>query len=181
MSIRTASRRRAGHILTTVTAALAVAGLAAAGGLLIGLTLLNAAGASVHAVASDSMVPAFARGDLVVTQPNAEPRVGDMVTFGRAGQLVTHRIVAPGRVAGTWETRGDANPGNDPWSIRTADITGRVVGTVPRLGFVLLAAETVSGRLIGVNLTVALLALALWSSPRAIRGGRDAMPVLGAA
>lgn len=162
----------AARLLATITAALSVAGLAAAVASLVGLGLLSGAGAAVHAVASDSMVPAFARGDLVVTRPVAEPEVGDMVTFRRFDRLVTHRIVAPGRVAGTWETRGDANPGNDPWTVSVDDITGRVVGVVPEFGHALLVAETVRGRLLGLNLAGVLLLALNWAWPRAVRGAR---------
>lgn len=163
------SRGAAARLLATITAALSAGGLAAVAAVLVGLALLAAAGAGVHAVASDSMVPAFARGDLVVTRPVADPAVGDMVTFRQFGRLVTHRIVAAGRAAGTWETRGDANPGNDPWTITREDITGRVVGVVPRLGHALLAVETLSGRLLGLNLIVVLVLALVWAWPRAVR------------
>lgn len=156
-------------VLPTCTAALAVAAGAAAAALLLLQFVLAMAGASTHAVASDSMLPAFARGDLVVTKPLQQPQVGDMVTFRKYGQLVTHRIVATGRVPGTFETRGDANPGNDPWTISAVDITGRVVGVVPNVGHLQLMLGRPQGRAVFVVLVTLLVAAANWALPRALR------------
>lgn len=156
-------------LLPVLASALSAAVLATAGGLALALWLLGAAGAETHAVASDSMVPAFRRGDLVVTKPVARLAVGDTVTFRKYGQLVTHRIVAEGRVTGTFETRGDANPGNDPWTIVASDVTGRVQGVVRRAGMPLLAMESLPGRVLGLNLIVGAALALLWAWPRATR------------
>jgi len=156
-------------LLPTLVSALSAALLAGVAGLLLSLWLLAAAGAQPHAVASDSMAPAFARGDLIVTQPVTVPRVGDTVTFRRYGRLVTHRIVAEGRVPGTFETRGDANLGNDPWTITAADVTGRVQGVVRRAGTPLLAMESMGGRVLGLILLAGAAIALWWSLPRATR------------
>ena len=164
----TALRNRS-PIVPTLVGAIAVALLVISFGLLGSLWLLGTAGAEAYPVASDSMVPVFARGDLVVTQPASRLRVGDIVTFRKYGHLITHRIVASGRVPGTFETRGDANPGNDPWTISPADITGRVQSVVHRAGMPLLIGESTSGRIVGANLLLAALISAGWAVPRAVR------------
>lgn len=156
-------------LLPTAVGALAIALVASAAGLLLGLWLLGLAGAKSYPVASDSMVPAFRRGDLVVTTAAAQLRVGDMVTFRKYGQLITHRIVANGRVPGSFETRGDANPGNDPWTITLADVTGRVRGVVRHAGAPLLAMESAAGRVLGLNLLLAAVCALWWALPRATR------------
>lgn len=153
----------------TLVSAIAVALLVISCGLFGSLWLLRTAGAQVFPVASDSMLPAFQRGDLVVTQPTAHFNVGDIVTFRKYGHLITHRIVAEGRVPGTFETRGDANPGNDPWTIGQADVTGRVQSVVHRAGMPLLMGESAIGRMVGANLLIAALLAVGWALPRAVR------------
>lgn len=156
-------------MLPTAIAAAGVALLAAMLGLLLSLWVLGLAGAHSYPVASDSMVPAFSRGDLVVTRPVAHLQIGDMVTFRKYGQLVTHRVVAEGRAPGTFETRGDANPGNDPWTIVAADVTGRVEGVVRGAGTPMLALESAVGRVLVVQLLLGICFALWWALPRATR------------
>ncbi len=170
---RIALRSRSPFVPTLV-GAIAVALLVISFGIFGSLWLLETAGAQAYPVASDSMVPFFERGDLVVTQPASQLRVGDIVTFRKYGHLITHRIVAQGRVPGTFETRGDANPGNDPWKISLADVTGRVQSVVRRAGVPLLVGESASGRIAGANLLLAALFSAGWAVPRAVRNDEAA-------
>lgn len=154
--------------LSVVVAAVASAVLAATVSLFLGLAVLNTAGTDVFAVASDSMAPVMHRGDLVVTAPRGELRVGDAVTFSKYQTLVTHRIVANGRQHGTFETRGDANPGNDPWTITAQDVVGTVQGVVTNAGWPLLLMSGATGRLTFVGAMIAAAVLLLWSWPRAV-------------
>ena len=156
-------------VIPTLVSAIGAAVLSTTTALAGVLVLLTVAGAHTFPVASDSMEPVFVRGDLVVTKPVAGLQIDDVVTFRKYGQLVTHRIVAAGRAPGTFETRGDANPGNDPWTITIADVVGRVVTVVHRAGSPLLAVQTVPGRLIAANLLVAVVLLMCWALPRATR------------
>ena len=165
---RTARRHRS-PVVPTLVGAIAVALLVISVGLFGSLWLLGTAGAQAYPVASDSMTPVFARGDLVVTQPASQLRVGDIVTFRKYGHLITHRIVAEGRIPGTFETRGDANSANDPWTISPSDVTGRVQSVVRRAGVPLLVGESASGRIVGANLLLAALLGAGWAVPRAVR------------
>lgn len=89
---------------------------------------------------SGSMAPTIGTGALGLSQGVAadELRVGDVVTVPTgSGDLVTHRIVqvthSPGTA--TLQLQGDANSNPDP---RLYPVTeaGRVVVTVPRLGYV---------------------------------------------
>jgi signal peptidase I len=155
--------------LPVIAAAVSAALLASTVGLVGSLWMLTAAGAQVHPVASDSMAPTFVRGDLVVTRPASALRIGEAVTFRKYGHLVTHRIVAQGRVPGTFETRGDANPGNDPWTIGMVDVTGHVQGVVKRAGLPLLVLESGAGRLLGASLLLAAVLTLWWALPRATR------------
>ncbi len=156
-------------ITITVLSALAASAIGLIAALALALSVLNLAGADYFAVESDSMVPAFARGDLVVTRAVRELHVGDTVTFRKYGRLVTHRIVALGRAAGTYETRGDANAGSDPWTITAADVVGRVDNVIRRAGFPLLLLESAPGRVFTGNLIAGLVILLWWAMPRATR------------
>ena len=122
------------------------------------------------------MVPTFARGDLVVARPTRALAIGDVVTFRVYGRLVTHRIAEADAATGRFRTRGDANPGPDPWTIAASDVVGTVRAVVHRAGHPLLVLETPAGRVLAGNVGIALVVLAWWAIPRATRalpGGGD--------
>ena len=140
--------------------------IAAAGTFALALGLLGAADAPFFAVASDSMAPQIYQGDLVVTSPPRELQLGDVVTFAMYGHVVTHRVVANGKQQGTFETRGDANPGNDPWSVRESDVIGTVHSVVTNAGWPLLWVGSAEGRLAMTALLLLAVGGLLWSWPR---------------
>ena len=152
----------------TFVASAAVAILSAAASVALALGILGAADAPYFAVASNSMAPQMQRGDLVVASRRSELHPGDVITFSMYGQVVTHRVVAAGRRPGTYETRGDANPGNDPWTVGQSDVIGTVHSVVTNAGWPLLWSGSAAGRLaVTVVLLCAVFAL-MWAWPRAI-------------
>ena len=137
------------------------------GGLLI-VSLVPISGVKVKIVKSGSMEPAIKTGSIVVDMPATSYRVGDVITFGpdTKTQIPTsHRVVAiagPPAQAGEgasaiYTTKGDANDAPDPVSTRLSDIHGKVLFTVPYLGYVLDFAR----RPLGFALLVGLPALAI--------------------
>ncbi len=69
-------------------------------------------------VKSGSMEPVLHVGDVILMEP-ADPhdiQVGDVIIFYKPGtnQLIVHRVVR--KTQQGLYTRGDANPGIDPWS-----------------------------------------------------------------
>lgn len=136
---RSLSWRRALSWLPTVaTGALTVASLCFLVATLLGVRLLP--------VLTGSMTPYAPAGSLAVTVPvhGDDVRVGDVIAFRApppfrlpGDRPVFHRVVALGHVDGRafMTTRGDANPGVDPWrvSLREADL-GRAVFDVPHAG-----------------------------------------------
>lgn len=81
-----------------------------------------------QAVISDSMVPEFKKGDLILTQTvSKEPQVGDIVTFKARNVMnpVTHRVteIRENRVI----TKGDNNPLVDDYVTTKDDIIGKAV------------------------------------------------------
>lgn len=154
------------RILGLITSALSSAILGAAIALIAAYSILGAAGAPFFAVASNSMSPSMQRGDLVVTSPHGDLQIGDAVTFVMHDQLVTHRLVAPGKRPNTFETRGDANQGNDPWTISTSDVVGKVQSVVARAGWPLLWLGTIGGQRTITGVIVLAIAGLLWAFPR---------------
>ena len=140
--------------------------VSAAASFVVAVGLLDAAGAPFFAVASESMSPGLHRGDLVVTRPGAPLRVGDVVTFRMYREQVTHRLVAAGREPGSFETRGDANPGNDPWTITERDVIGTVESVVTNAGWPLLWLSSVSGQLAVTGALVLAAAALMWVWPK---------------
>lgn len=117
---------------------LTVATCLAAAGVLLGL------GFRPLVVRSGSMEPAIRTGDLIFTRmvPARDIEPGDVVTFrdpSRSGELVTHRAISVRRAGRSIDvrTRGDANTGEESWSIDRTGRVGRYAFRVPGAGFVL--------------------------------------------
>lgn len=116
------------------------------------------------AVYSGSMEPTIHVGGLALDRaiPSTRVRVGDVITFSDPyvkGRLVTHRVIdilqTPHGLA--YRTKGDANSGRDPWTIRLAGQVGRVSFSVPVAGYILYYAHTREIR----SLLICLAALSL--------------------
>ena len=96
----------------------------------------------VKVVKSGSMEPLIPTGGIVVIRPEITYEVGDVITFGKDTKTqipTTHRIVATdgeGHLR-TFATKGDANEEADPVSTRFSDISGKVVFSLPYLGYIL--------------------------------------------
>ncbi|MEK6620392.1 MAG: signal peptidase I [Chloroflexota bacterium] len=110
----------------------------------VALAALELTGHRLFVVTGASMDPAIPKGALVIvkaTSPSAL-RVGDVVTFERRGEAVTHRIVEiedlrigdlrDGRV---FTTRGDANEVADPDRIEFPGEVGLVRGHLALAGY----------------------------------------------
>ncbi len=114
---------------------------------------LTVVGYKPVAVYSGSMEPTIPVGSLALDRaiPAREVRVGDVMTFSDPyvkGRLVTHRVIdilqTPDGLA--YRTKGDANPGRDPWTIRLSGQVGRVTFSVPVAGYILFYAHTREAR-----------------------------------
>ena len=115
--------------------------------LVIGLLLANSyfqftGSYQVKIVKSGSMEPAIKTGSLILIKPASVYRDGDVVTFGRDTRTeipTTHRIVSSRAEAGQvfYTVKGDANDAPDAREIRSGEILGRVIFTIPWLGFLL--------------------------------------------
>lgn len=122
----------------------------AAAAILLVITLFSPFGFSSRVVLSGSMEPAIKTGSVVVVGPQKEYNIGDVVTYqtgDRAIMPTTHRIIGAELVGGAtvFTTRGDANSSNDATQIGPSDIQGKVVLSIPYLGYILEFARTPLG------------------------------------
>lgn len=121
-------------VLSGTTAVLLVALLLLAGAVAVVPRVL---GGAALTVLTGSMEPTYSPGDMVVSVPQDQYQVGDVVTFQPvAGDpaLITHRVVGIALGAETaYITRGDAN-GADDDPVTPEQVMGRVVYHVPYVG-----------------------------------------------
>jgi len=98
----------------------------------------------VVAVESNSMMPAFYRGDiLILNGVNASSlKVGDIIVYSPEGQSVpiVHRIISI-NPDGSFQTKGDANAGQLAFEkhIDPSEIRGVVIGIIPYVGWIKIA------------------------------------------
>lgn len=94
----------------------------------------------VMIVQSGSMVPAIKTGSVVVVRPASDYKIGDIITFGPYSKTkapTTHRIYEMKVEGGEpiYITKGDANNAPDTREIKKADIVGKVLLSVPYIGY----------------------------------------------
>ena len=101
-------------------------------------------GDTILVVTSDSMAPTLKPYDLIAAHSTAitDVHVGDIIVFNAdldGLSTVVHRVNQifddNGRVGIT--TKGDNSSLSDPWIVHEGDIVGKVVSSVPNLGFFL--------------------------------------------
>jgi len=106
-----------------------------------------------YVVQSGSMEPAIPVGSVIFSIPETNYLQGDVITFspdGNTKKLVTHRIAYKTYPNGVREepmylTAGDANEEFDRWEIPSSQIVGKVVLTIPHLGYAVEFAKTPKG------------------------------------
>lgn len=147
-------------------------------------------------VLSGSMTPTFRPGDVVIDTPisGRDLRVGDVITYSTPvgeHEVVSHRVVEIVQRGAhpTFRTKGDANPGADPWTAHTTGSTlWRQRAVVPHAGTVIgVVRRSASSRWVtlgALGLIVLLGVRAIWrtedtepgSGDRAAKSGSDAEP-----
>ena len=149
--------------------------------LLVASILLTRSGLRLVTVESDSMAPAMPEGAVLLERhvPLGELRPGDVITYYAPtprAPVLTHRVVALERPDGRTvvRTRGDANPGADPWQAELlGDRVWVVTATLPWGGAVVEAVRSPWGlALVSVALPGAFLVSTLrliWRRPAAAR------------
>ena len=91
-------------------------------------------------VQSGSMAPAIKMGSIVMVKPMNDYKIGDIISFGQATRTkapTTHRIYDIKVTEGipSYITKGDANNAPDRREIRKGEVVGKVLISVPYLGY----------------------------------------------
>jgi signal peptidase len=118
-----------------------------------------------YVVLTASMTPAIAPGDVVIVDgvPARDVTVGDVIVFEqRAGDPIpiTHRVIAVDRPADAppeFRTKGDANEDADLNPVTPDRLVGRVMFTIPLIGYVIQFVGTPTGFVALVVLPLGLL------------------------
>ena len=105
------------------------------------------AGCKIYIVMSGSMEPAIKVGSMVAVRPlePEEVQPGDIITFRseRGSTVATHRVSRVDTENGLlFYTKGDANDIEDPSPVDPRNLVGKVVLTVPHLGYMFAYART---------------------------------------
>lgn len=119
-------------------------------------------------VISGSMRPSLDVGDMVVVREVAADSigVGDVIQYWRDGEMVIHRVVEVQQGGGgkLFVTKGDANSEPDLAPVQPGQIRGKVILTIPKIGWAAIAAKTFVGNawsFVSANAVPAALVAAL--------------------
>ena len=107
-------------------------------------------GVQPYAIVSGSMEPAYPTGSLVYAQPVAgeDLQVGDVAAFWRDEDVIIHRVDSIDIAGEEFVAKGDANDDVDLRPVLFRDVLGRVVFSVPGVGYFLRALGSVTGKLL---------------------------------
>ena len=93
----------------------------------------------IIAIASDSMIPTFERGDAVILEkcPAVDIKEDDILIFKHEGIVITHRVVHTRKNGNSRQfiTRGDHNENEDPFVVEESQVVGRVLIINKFIGF----------------------------------------------
>ncbi len=118
------------------------------GGMAVARVVMNTE-SPIMVVPSTSMVPTLNVGDIVIVKgvdPNTIT-VGTIIIFrSPSGSIdIIHRVVAVVKEGNTlyFQTKGDHNPGPDPWSpgVPEGNVKGVLAGRIPYIGYVTLTLQ----------------------------------------
>lgn len=107
-------------------------------------------GMQPYAIISGSMEPAYPTGSLVYADPvdGAALQVGDVAAFWQGEEVIIHRVEAIDGDAGELVTKGDANEDVDLRPVPFQNVLGRVVFSMPLVGYFLMALGSTAGMLL---------------------------------
>lgn len=116
-----------------------------------------------YAVTSGSMQPAIMQGSVVFIKRGVKNlSQGDIITFIRPDkprENVTHRIIGIEKIEGKiiFRTKGDANKTADAWVIRPDAVWGKVIFSIPYLGYIINFSKTKTGVIFTVALPLTII------------------------
>ena len=91
-------------------------------------------------IKTGSMEPELPVGSVVMVNPNAKPKLGDIFAYENHGSTVIHRIV--GMEGDGYVFQGDANPSPDGTVVEKSQIIGKAVARIRFLAPVIRAIQS---------------------------------------
>lgn len=118
----------------------------------------------VFSINSGSMSPGIRLGSMVIVVPRQNYQEGDVITFSSRldpTQFTTHRIARRGEDVDLnrviFNTKGDANEDEDITTVRKEQVVGKVLFSLPLLGYLIAFAKTQTGFVILVVIPATIL------------------------
>lgn len=105
-------------------------------------------GLKMLVVQSGSMEPVIKTGSVILIKKQDTYNVGDIISFMEAGSdSTTHRVTKTTVVKGKeiFNTKGDANQGEDREAVGVDNILGKTVFSMPYLGYIMAFTKTQQG------------------------------------
>ena len=93
-------------------------------------------GYNYKTVLTGSMEPAIPVGSIVITKEKSSYEIEDIISFQEEGAIITHRIISIDRER--YITKGDANNVADTEKVQQKQILGKVILTIPLLGYLVM-------------------------------------------
>ena len=93
-------------------------------------------GYNYKTVLTGSMEPAIPVGSIVITKEQSSYEMEDIISFQEEGAIITHRIISIDRER--YITKGDANNVADTEEVQQKQILGKVILTIPLLGYLVM-------------------------------------------
>ena len=117
-------------------------------------------GYKAYIITTDSMTPSINAGDVIIVKKVQEEKlqVGDVITFQKQDKVITHRITNIEEQDGkkVYTTKGDNNNLEDNETIEYANIEGKNVLTIPKLGYII---HTLENQIVFLLIVLILLIL----------------------
>ncbi len=120
-------------------------------GLALSLTFLDLPiNFKLFTVQSGSMEPAIHTGSLILVKPSQDYTSNQIITFKTGDTTTTHRIVEKiiQDDKTQYRTKGDANDGPDSGVVDINSVVGKVIFSIPYLGYPISFARTQTGLIV---------------------------------
>lgn len=94
-------------------------------------------GVRFYQIMSGSMEPTIHVSDLAITNESNDLSKGDIIAFEHAGSITVHRIVDIVEDNGDrkiYQTKGDNNNANDPYTVPSESVRGKYLFRIPGAG-----------------------------------------------
>lgn len=118
-------------------------------------------GLQIFTVKTDSMKPAFRVGSMVVVRKQQDYKVGDIITFRvpDSKDTTTHRIfeVNSNESEKVYKVKGDANPSPDSEPVLHSNTVGRVLFSIPLIGYLVAFTKTLPGLVIFIVIPATII------------------------